>query len=156
MKLGNAVFYTMESSRQRYLGALEDWPYFGGFLSVVFFIGFAVKTPMHSKLLKETGLSVMLGLASAAVYPYYYKRIYQTNVNTVYEDLRKAIVLNPALATPDDDTAINKNFGPSKWNTQESDMDDDDSIDADNKMGVFDGHADDAGKVNRAKVREMF
>ena len=72
---------------------------------------------MHSKLIKESGYSVILGLTCGAAYPAYYKRIWMTNVYTVYEDLRKAIKLNPALAKPDDDVAINKNFGPSKWNT---------------------------------------
>ena len=88
MKLGNAVFYTMESSRQKYLNAMEAWPYIGGVLSVVYFIGFALRTPMHSKLIKETGLSVLLGMSTAAAYPYYYKNIYMTNVCRVYDGLR--------------------------------------------------------------------
>mmetsp|Transcript_1321 Transcript_1321/g.1795 ORF Transcript_1321/g.1795 Transcript_1321/m.1795 type:complete len:117 (+) Transcript_1321:235-585(+) len=106
MKLGNAVFYTMEGSRQKYNTALEAWPYLGGVLALCYFVGFALKTPMHSKLLKESGLSLFLGFTSAAFYPYYYKRIYLTNVCTVYDDLRQAIKQNPALAKPDDDTAI--------------------------------------------------
>ena len=154
MKLGNAVFYTMEGSRQKYLQALEGWPYVGGVLSLVYFIGFALKVPMHSKLLKESGMAVALGLTSAALYPYYYKQIYTTNVCTVYDDLRKAIKLNPALAKPDDDTAINKNFGPSKWNSGESGMESDEEIDMDNNVGMFDGHADDDGKMFRAQILE--
>ena len=132
MKLGNAVFYTMESSRQKYNGALEAWPYLGGVLSIFYFIGFAIRTPMHSKLLKETGYSVLLGLATAALYPYYKKQVYVKNVCTVYDDLRLAIKENPVLAKPDDTTAIQKNFGPSKWNTNESGMDRDDDIELDN------------------------
>ena len=88
MKLGNAIFYTMESSRQKYLKALEEWPYVGGVLAFVYFIGFALRTPMHSKLVKEAGYSVLLGMGTAAAYPYYYKRIYMTNVCRVYDGLR--------------------------------------------------------------------
>ena len=117
MKLGNRVFYTLEASRQRYLTAIENWPYVSGVLAFGYFIGFALYTPMHSRLLKEAGLSLFMGGMTAAFYPYHYKRIWMTNVCTVYNDLRKAIKLNPTLAKPDDDIAINKNFGPSKWNT---------------------------------------
>ena len=131
MKLGNAVFYTMESSRKRYHEALEMWPYLGGVLFVGYFIGFALKTPMHSKLLKETGLAMLLGMGTASCYPYYYRNIYYTNICTVYDDLRLAIKLNPKLAKPDDDTTINKNFGPSKWNSKQSGMDSDDDIEFD-------------------------
>ena len=155
MKLGNSVFYTMESSKQKYLGALESWPYVGGVLSVGFFLGFAMMTPMHSKLLKETALSAVLGLGCASAYPLYYKRVYTTNVCTVYDDLRKAIKLNPELAKPDDDTLVNKNFGPSKWNTSESGIDNENDIVMDGQMGVMDGHADDDGKAFRASIKDM-
>ncbi len=77
--------------------ALEAWPYVGGVLALGYFVGFAMFVPMHSKLLKETVISGLLGLTTAALFPYYYKRIYTTNVCTVYDDLRKAIKLNPAL-----------------------------------------------------------
>ena len=116
MKLGNRVFYTLEASRQKYINAIENWPYLGGVCAMVYFVGFALYTPMHSKLLKEIGISLLLGGATASLYPYYYKKKWMQNVCTVYNDLRKAIKLNPALAKPDDDTTINKNFGPSKWN----------------------------------------
>ena len=118
---------------------MESWPYVGGVFAFVYFIGFALRTPMHSKLVKESGMSLMMGMATAAFYPWYYKRIYDTNVHTVYNDLRKAIKLNPKLAKPDDDTAINKNFGPSKWNTAESGMESDDEIEEDNATGFYEG-----------------
>ena len=54
MKLGNAVFYTMESSRKRYNESFESWPYAAGVLSLFYFVGFALKTPMHSRLYKES------------------------------------------------------------------------------------------------------
>jgi len=111
---------------------------------------------MHSRLVKESAISVVLGMATASLYPYYYKRVYVTNVVTVYNDLRKAIKLNPALAKPDSDTEINKNFGPSKWNTSQSGMDSEDDIEMDGKMGIMDGHADDEGKANVRKVFENF
>ena len=154
MKLGNAVFYTMESSRGRYLASFETWPYLAGVLSIFYFVGFALKVPMHAKLYKETGYSAMLGLATACLYPYYYKRVYITNVETVYEDLRLAISRNPKLAKPDDTTAINKNFGPSKWNTNESGMDTDEDIEMDNSMSIFDGKADDDRKMVLKTISE--
>ena len=154
MKLGNAVFYTMESSRKRYNESFEAWPYLAGVLSVFYFVGFALRTPMHSRLYKETGYSVLLALATASLYPYYYKNIYITNVETVYDDLRLAIKQNPALAKPDDDTAINKNFGPSKWNSDMSGMDSDDEIELDNQIGLFDGHADDDRKIVKSQILE--
>ena len=86
---------------------------------------------MHSKLIKETAFSVILGMGTASLYPYYYRRIYMTNVCTVYDDLKKAIRLNPSLAKPDDDTAINKNFGPSKWNQDASGFDSEEEIELD-------------------------
>ena len=155
MKLGNSVFYTMESSRQKYLNAIEAWPYIGGVLSVVYFIGFALRTPMHSKLVKETGLSLLLGMSTAAAYPYYYKNIYMTNVCRVYDGLRQAIERNPALAKPDDDVAITKNFGPSKWNTKDTGLETDEDVDAESRVDIFEGHADDAGKANVNAVLEM-
>ena len=91
-------------------------PHVAGVFAFCFFIGFALKTPMHSKLGKESAMSILLGVGVASAYPAYYKRIYYTNVETVYRDLRKAIKMNPALAKPDDEVSINKNFGPSKWN----------------------------------------
>ena len=154
MKLGNAVFYTMESSKQKYHMALENWPYLGGVLAFAYFIGFAIARPMHSKLISETGLSAVLGLASSAAYPYYYHRIWMTNICTVYEDLRKAIKLNPALAKPDDDVAINKNFGPSKWNQAESGMEDDEDIDTDSKLSIFDGSAELEGVMQRKEIMD--
>ena len=39
--------------------------------------------------------------------------------------------LNPALAKPDDDVAVTKNFGPSKWNTNTSGFETDEEVDAD-------------------------
>ena len=96
----------------------------------------------------------MLGMATASLYPYYYRRVYTTNVETVYDDLRLAIKRNPTLAKPDDDTAINKNFGPSKWNTNESGMDTDDEIELDNQMGLFSGKPDDDRKMMKERILE--
>ena len=65
------------------------------------------------------------------------------------------MVLNPALARPDDDVAITKNFGPSKWNTKQSGMETDEEVDAESYVDIFEGHADDAGKANVSSVLEM-
>ena len=154
MKLGNAVFYTMEGSRQKYSYALEAFPYLGGALALGYFFGFALIVPLHSNLLRESGMSLILGMATAYLYPHYYKRIYMTNVCTVYDDLRKAIRLNPALAKPDSDKDINKNFGPNKWNSNDSGFDDEDTIDMDDHVSVFDGTVADERKANIARIYE--
>ena len=152
MKLGNRVFYTLEASRQRYLTAIENWPYVSGALALVYFVGFALWTPMHAKLLKEAAFSVVLGGATASLYPYHYRRVWMANVCTVYNDLRKAIKLNPALAKPDDDTAINKNFGPSKWNTNDSSLENEEDIEMENKLTIWDGSGDLDGKERKAAI----
>ena len=113
-------------------------PYMAGVAAFGYFLAFAMFRPMHSKLIKESVASALLGFLTVTPYTYYYKRIWMTNVCTVYDDLRLAIKLNPALAKPDDDVAINKNFGPSKWNTGESGMDTDEEIEMDKEMDVFD------------------
>ena len=133
--------------------AVESWPYIGGVLAVGFLFGFALVTPMSSRLLKESVMSVGLGMGLAGLYPYYYKRIYLTNVCTVYDDLRKAIKLNPALAKPDDASAVNKNFGPSKWNP-ESSLESEDEVEMDDEMSIFAGHADDDRKMLKAQMME--
>ena len=74
----------------------------------------------------------------------------------MYNDLRKAIKLNPALAKPDSDTEINKNFGPSKWNTQDSSMDSEEDIEMDGKTGIMHGQADDHAKENKRLFFEGF
>ena len=155
MKLGNAVFYTLEGSRQKYVHALQDWPYCGGAAAILYFLGFAVFRNMNSKLLVESVLSGILGIGTASLYPLYYKRIYITNVCTVYDDLKKAIDINPALAKPDDDIAINKNFGPSKWNARESSMDDDESIELESEIGLFEGDPDGDKDFQRSRVKDM-
>ena len=66
MKLGDRVFYTLESKRQRYLQTLEATPYFGGAFALCFLCVFAIKTPITSKLYKEAGYSIGLGMTFAA------------------------------------------------------------------------------------------
>ena len=65
------------------------------------------------------------------------------------------MVLNPALMKPDDDVAITKNFGPSKWNTKDSGLETDEEVDEESREDIFEGHADDAGKANVKSVLEM-
>ena len=146
MKLGNAVFYTMEGSRQKYSYALEAFPYLGCALGVVYFFGFALVMPLHVNLVKESALSLLLGMVTAYAYPWYYKRIYLTNVCTVYDNLRLAIKLNPKLAKPDSDKDINKNFGPSKWNSHDSGFEDEEDIEFEDQISIFDGSAEEERK----------
>ena len=61
MKLGNNVFYDLESKRQNYLASFEVMPVGTAIFGFLFFIGFAIKTPLTSKLYKELGYSIFLG-----------------------------------------------------------------------------------------------
>ena len=74
MKLGDRVFYTLEAKRQIYLQTLESTPYAGAMFSLGFFILYALKTPIASKLYKEALYSVCFGMATAAQIPLYYRR----------------------------------------------------------------------------------
>jgi hypothetical protein len=88
MKLGNAIFYTIESKRQKMLQATEAWPYLGGFFSIFYFAYFAVVTPLSRKLYKEAGMSVILGLLTALPMVYYYRSGYLKEVDLQYHALK--------------------------------------------------------------------
>lgn len=89
MKLGNRVFYHLESARQGYLSSFESLPYLGGFFGAIFFVGFAIRTPIASKLYKETFLSMVLGMGTAAQYTLYKRRQYLVEVDRVYAALKE-------------------------------------------------------------------
>jgi hypothetical protein len=68
MKLGNSIFYDLESKRQDYITSFEVMPFSTCILGFIFFCGFAIKTPMTSKLYKELGYSVILGAGLSYLY----------------------------------------------------------------------------------------
>ena len=71
MKLGNHVFYDLESKRQNYLSSFEIMPVGTAIFGFMFFIGFAIKTPLTSKLYKELGYSIFLGAGVTYSYVWY-------------------------------------------------------------------------------------
>ena len=138
MKLGDRVFYTLESKRQLYLQTLEATPYVGGVFSVCFLVVFAIKTPITSKLYKEAAYSLGLGMACAAQIPLYYRRQYHKTGDDIYRQLNERFLKYPDQAQPDNENVV-KNFGMTRWN--EGDFNNDEDLEADSAVGVFDGDA---------------
>ena len=85
MKIGHSIFYNLEAARQEYLMAFENYPLIGGLLSFGFFVGFALRTPIYSKLYKELGYSIGLGFLTGYSYAYRYKLKYMAVVDESYE-----------------------------------------------------------------------
>lgn len=115
MKLGDAVFYTIEGRRQTYLQSVEALPVFGGIIGMFFFVGFAYRRPLSSKLYKEAVQSFFLGCACASVYPLYNRKLYLEGVSDAYDMLKLRFRKYPQMEQPDSENAM-KNFGYSKWN----------------------------------------
>lgn len=110
-------------------------------LGLVFFCGFAVRTPMTSKLYKELGYSVAMGAGLSYIYVWRQKRKYLEFVDEIYEKLKYKFATNPILSTMKEDEQIIKNFGLTKF----ADFDDtEDDEDPDNEgmkePGIFDGN----------------
>ena len=68
MKLGNNIFYDLESKRQEYINSFEIMPVSTLILGAIFFVGFAIRTPLTSKLYKELGYSALLGAGFSYIY----------------------------------------------------------------------------------------
>ena len=97
MKINQGAFYTLESKRMKYMSASEQCPYIGGVLAVIYFVGFAIKTPLHNKLYKEVFYSLGLGMLTAIAYPYYYRRHYLKNIDEIYWYLQAAFEKHPEM-----------------------------------------------------------
>jgi hypothetical protein len=141
MKLGNNIFYDLESKRQTYITSFEVMPVATLALGFVFFCGFAIKTPLHSKLYKELGYSLVMGAGLSYLYVWRQKRYYLSFVDEIYDKLKYKFATNPILSTMKEDEQIIKNFGLTKY----ADFDDtDDDEDPDNEgqkePGIFDGN----------------
>ena len=53
--------------------------------ALVYFVGFVLKSPLSSKLYKETAYSLLLGGLTASIYPLYYRRIYLKTIDSIYD-----------------------------------------------------------------------
>ena len=96
-----------------YVRAQEEYPYIGGFLSIFYFIGYAIRTPLHRKLYRETAFSMALGLLTAMAYPLYYRKQYLLNIDKVYWYLQEGFDKHPELRQVDSPNVV-KNFGFSR------------------------------------------
>lgn len=90
-------------------------PYFGAGIGLGVLCVFATRVPITSKLYKEAGYSLGIGLATASAYPYYYRRTYDEKVSNTYFWLKARFDKFPDQNIPDGDN-VAKNFGMSKWN----------------------------------------
>jgi len=111
MKLPNKTFYELESVRQQYVGSFESIPYQGGFFALIFFVGFAIKSPISSKLYKETVLSLLMGGLCGSAFTICKRDQYHKKVSSVYWDMKHQIDENPKLGKIDDEREVVKNFG---------------------------------------------
>ena len=151
MKLNQAVFYDIEAKRQKYIMASEAMPYVGGVLTLAYFVGFAVRMPLSSKLYKESVYSLCLGMMTACSYPYYYRRHYIQQVEETYWFLRAAIAKHPHMAEPDSDN-VNKNFGMSRMNNS-GEFDSEEEIDYDKSLRVTGGDAEGTRKEMKSRMK---
>lgn len=147
MKLGNAVFYSIEAKRQNVNQALEAWPMLGGFLSLFYFTYFAITRPLSRKLYKEAVQSLLLGLLTASPTVFYYRRLYLKEVDVQYHALKKKFADHPELEVPDSDD-VNKNFGFSLY----AEFDTDDDVRSYQASSIFRGGETDS---REAMIKDM-
>ena len=97
MRIGSTIFYNLESARQEQMVALEEYPMLSGILAFGFFVRFAYKTPVYSKLYKELGYSMAMGGAVGYSYAYYYYMKYIQVVDESYEVVKQKFANNPEM-----------------------------------------------------------
>jgi hypothetical protein len=142
MKLGNNIFYDLESKRQDYIASFEYIPVATVGLGLIFFCGFAVKVPLSSKMYKETGLSFLMGLMISCGYVHKQKLKYLECVDETYDKLKTHFDKHPQLAnSKDNDNSVIKNFGFHKFsdNDDEDDEGPDGESDQFRELGIFEG-----------------
>lgn len=151
MKLGDSIFYDLESKRQKYLGGMESLPYLGSVFGLMFFIGFAYVTPLSSKLYKESAMSLVLGMGLAAQYPFYYRREYLKQVGLIYDRLNVVFEKHPHLKKPDSEDAV-KNFGFTRWNDEMFEGEED--MELDDSLNPFEGTAEDEKEMTKQEFMD--
>ena len=103
MKLGNNIFYDLESKRQEYINSFEIMPVSTIILGAVFFVGFAIRTPLTSKLYKELGYSALMGAGISYLYVHQQKLKYHALVDDIYDKVKLKFASNPILSTMRED-----------------------------------------------------
>ena len=154
MRIGHAIFYNLEGSRQEYLQALENYSLIATILGFGFFCVFAVRTPIYSKLYRELGYSAVLGATFGYSYAYKYKLKYLDVVDESYDVVKQKFTNEPHLiegVDNEDNSPIHiKNFGLSQWNDGDTEDDWDMTI---NSQSVMEGTAQQEKDERR---KEMF
>lgn len=124
MKLGDRVFYDIESARQNWLQAWFSVPYAGAALALPILCVYAYRVPLTSKLYKEAFYSLAIGTGVSSLYPLHYRTIYYEKVSNAYANLKAKFEKFPEQAIPDGDN-VAKNFGMTKWNDSDVEGEDD-------------------------------
>jgi hypothetical protein len=115
MKLGNSIFYNLESKRQDYLASFEILPLSTGIIGFLIFCVYAVRTPLHSKLYKELAYSMFMGAGISSLYVAQQRRKYHEYIDEIYDKLKSKFATNPILSTMKEYEQIIKNFGYNKF-----------------------------------------
>jgi hypothetical protein len=74
---------------------METYPFWGSILGFGFFVGFAYRTPIYSKLYKEIAYSAMLGMSIAYTNVYYNYWKYLNVVSESYDVVKDRFSSNP-------------------------------------------------------------
>lgn len=130
-------------------------PWATGILGFIFFCGFAVRTPLSSKLYKELGYSMLMGAGLSYLYVWKQKRIYLAQVEDIYERVRNKFASNPMLATMKEDEQIIKNFGLTKF-ADFDDTEDDQDQDYMQEPGIFDGNPNNEKDEYKTRLLDHF
>lgn len=78
---------------------------------------------------------------------------YRAKVESLYAAVNEMIIEKPHLKEIDSDHAI-KNFGLSKWNANAGGLEEDEEMQIEDQLGIFDGTVEDLKKETRAKFME--
>jgi hypothetical protein len=123
----------------------------------MFFIGFAMITPMTSKLYREFFISLSLGGMSGGYYFNRYKKIYHAEVDSVYDIVKKSIKKFPELDVAKEDQQILKNFGFNVYNMyDEEDADENLTENVKKEPKIFDGTATMDRDETKTRVLSFF
>lgn len=139
MKLGNNIFYDLESKRQDYITSFEIMPVSTGILGFFIFCGFAVRTPLTSKLYKELAYSMLMGAGLSYTYVWKQKQKYHEYIDEIYDKLKGKFATNPILSTMKEDEQIIKNFGYNKFADFDEQDEEDDGEGSMQEPGIFEG-----------------
>ena len=148
MKLGEEMFCELEQARLMVTHGYYIFPYLTGGIAFGALMVFAWFTPMTSKLYREAMYSLAMGGVVSAGYLYYQKALYYECVNKNYAKIRSVFDKNPLLELVKEEDTVIKTFGYHRFNFAD-DINNEWQEENQAEKGIFDGHADEDGQVNR-------